>query len=55
MCSPYWPTAATTASIPDLIIAATAELAGLAVLHHDMGFDLIAEITGQPLERLALP
>jgi hypothetical protein len=42
-------------SIPDLIIAATAELAGLAVLHHDMGFDLIAEITGQPLERLALP
>jgi predicted nucleic acid-binding protein len=42
-------------SIPDLIIAATAELAGLAVLHHDMEFDLIAEITGQPLERLALP
>ncbi len=43
------------ASIPDLIIAATAELAGLAVLHHDKDFDLIAEITGQPLERLALP
>ena len=42
-------------SIPDLIIAATAELAGLAVLHHDKDFDLIAEITGQPLERLALP
>lgn len=42
-------------SIPDLIIAATAELAGLAVLHHDKDFELIAEITGQPLERLALP
>ena len=42
-------------SIPDLIIAATAELAGLTVLHHDKDFDLIAEITGQPLERLTLP
>jgi len=36
-------------------IAATAELAGLTVLHNDKDFDLIAEITGQPLERLALP
>lgn len=39
-------------SIPDLIIAATAELAGLTVLHLDQGFGLIAEITGQPTERL---
>lgn len=39
-------------SIPDLIIAATAELAGLTVLHRDKDFDLIAEITGQPMERL---
>lgn len=39
-------------SIPDLIIAATAELAGLTVLHLDKDFDLIAGITGQPLERL---
>jgi predicted nucleic acid-binding protein len=39
-------------SIPDLIIAATAELAGLTVLHVDKDFDLIAEITGQPMERL---
>lgn len=39
-------------SIPDLIIAATAELAGLTVLHLDKDFDLIAEITGQPMERL---
>jgi len=43
------------ASIPDLIIAATAELAGLTVLHLDKDFDLIAEITGQPMERLNVP
>lgn len=39
-------------SVPDLIIAATAELAGLTVLHLDKDFDVIAEITGQPLQRL---
>lgn len=39
-------------SIPDLIIAATAELAGLTVLHLDKGFELIADITGQQVERL---
>ncbi len=39
-------------SVPDLIIAATAELAGLTVLHLDTGFDVIAEITGQPVQRL---
>lgn len=39
-------------SIPDLIIAATAELAGLTVLHVDKDFELIADITGQPLQRL---
>jgi len=41
-------------SIPDLIVAATAELAGLTVLHVDKDFELIAEITSQPLERLNL-
>ena len=41
-------------SIPDLIIAATAELAGLTVLHLDNGFEVIADITGQPVERLHL-
>ena len=40
-------------AVPDLIIAATAELAGLTVLHVDKDFDLIAEVTGQPTERLA--
>ncbi len=42
-------------SVPDLIIAATAELAGLTVLHLDKDFDVIAEITGQPVERLNVP
>lgn len=40
-------------SIPDLLIAAAAEIVGLTVLHVDKDFDLIAEITGQPVERLA--
>jgi len=39
-------------SIPDLIIAATAELAGLTVLHLDKDFEVIADITGQSAERL---
>ena len=39
-------------SIPDLLIAATAELSRLTVLHLDMDFELIAEVTGQPTERL---
>ncbi len=41
-------------SLPDLIIAATAEMAGLTVLHLDTDFEIIASITGQPLERLAV-
>ena len=39
-------------SVPDFIIAATAELAGLTVLNLDKDFDVIADITGQPVERL---
>lgn len=39
-------------SVPDLVIAATAELASLTVLHLDKDFELIAGITGQPTERL---
>jgi len=37
---------------PDLIIVATAEVAGLTVLHLDKNFATIAEVTGQPVERL---
>ena len=42
------------ASIPDLVVAATAELADLTVLHIDKDFDLIADVTGPPVERLHL-
>ena len=35
-------------SIPDLLIAATAELGELILLHVDKDFDLIAAVTGQP-------
>lgn len=42
-------------TIPDLLVAAAAERAGLSVLHVDNDFDLIAEVTGQPVERLRLP
>ena len=41
-------------SIPDLLIAATAELAGLTVLHLDKDFELVAKLTGQPIEPLRL-
>ena len=33
----------------DLVIAATAELFGLTLLHHDRDFDVIARVTGQAL------
>lgn len=39
-------------SIPDLLIAATAECAQLTVLHVDKDFELITGITGQATERL---
>ncbi len=39
-------------SVADLVVAATAELAGLTVLHVDKDFDVIAEVTGQPTERM---
>lgn len=39
-------------AIPDLLVAATAEVAGLAVLALDKDFTLIAEVTGQVVERL---
>jgi predicted nucleic acid-binding protein len=40
-------------SIPDLLIAATAEKTGLTVLAAGKDFDLIAGITGQPIDTLA--
>lgn len=37
----------------DLLIAAAAEAAGVAVLHYDEDYDRIAAITGQPTRWLA--
>ena len=41
-------------SIPDLLIAAIAEISQLTVLHVDRDYELIANVTGQPIERLVL-
>jgi predicted nucleic acid-binding protein len=37
-------------SLPDLFIAATAELNGATVLHYDADYERIAAVTGQPVE-----
>lgn len=42
-------------SLPDLLIAATAELNRLTVLHYDGDFDMIASLTGQPTEWVVPP
>lgn len=34
--------------LPDLLVAACAERAGLAILHYDADFERIADLTGQP-------
>jgi len=39
--------------LPDLIIAATAELVGATVLHYDADYDRIAAVTRQPVEWVA--
>ena len=40
-------------SLPDLLIAAAAERAGLIVLHYDADYDVIASATGQQVEWVA--
>jgi len=42
-------------AIPDLMVAAVAQVEGLTVLHYDRDFDLIADITGQPTEWVVPP
>lgn len=37
-------------TIPDLVTAACAELNAATLLHYDADFDLVAEVTGQPVE-----
>ena len=39
--------------LPDLIIAATAEVHGATVLHYDADYDRIARVTGQSMEWVA--
>ena len=39
--------------LPDLLIAAAAELAALPVLHYDRDFEAIADVTGQPVRAIA--
>jgi hypothetical protein len=39
--------------LPDLVIAAAAETAGVAVCHYDRDFELIAQVTGQPVRAIA--
>jgi hypothetical protein len=36
--------------LPDLLIAACAEAAGLTVLHYDADYEHIAKLTGQPVQ-----
>lgn len=42
-------------AIPDLIIAAVAELSGATVWHYDRDFDRIAALTGQEVRWIAPP
>lgn len=39
----------------DLLVAATAELSGLTLLHYDRDFETISAATGQPSQWLAKP
>ena len=40
-------------TLPDLLIAAAAEAAGVPVCHYDAHFDVIAAVTGQPVRAIA--
>jgi predicted nucleic acid-binding protein len=42
-------------AVPDLIIAAAAEQASVAVLHYDHDFETIAQATRQPVEWVTRP
>ena len=44
-----------SASIPDLIVAATARVRGLEILHYDRDFDTIARYTEQPVRWIVPP
>jgi predicted nucleic acid-binding protein len=37
-------------SVPDLVLAAIADIEGLTILHYDADFDLVSDVTGQRTE-----
>jgi predicted nucleic acid-binding protein len=39
--------------VPDLLVAAAAEIAEMPVCHYDRDFELIASVTGQPVRAIA--
>jgi hypothetical protein len=41
--------------VPDLLIAAAAEEAGLTLMHYDADFDRIAQVTGQDCQWVVAP
>jgi hypothetical protein len=41
------------AGVVDLVVAATAEIAGVPILHYDADYEAIAAVTGQPVEWVA--
>jgi hypothetical protein len=43
------------AGFPDLLIAAVAEREQVTVLHYDNDFDIIASVTGQPVQWVVPP
>jgi hypothetical protein len=42
-------------AISDMLVAAIADVEGLTVLHYDGDFDIVAEVTGQPMEWIVSP
>jgi predicted nucleic acid-binding protein len=42
-------------AIADVLVAAIADIEGLTVLHYDRDFDIVAEVTGQPMEWILSP
>jgi predicted nucleic acid-binding protein len=44
-----------SAGAVDLVLAATAELSGLTLVHYDHDFDEIVKVTGQPTTWVAVP
>jgi predicted nucleic acid-binding protein len=43
------------AGFPDLLIAAVAERERVTLVHYDGDYDLIAEVTGQPMQWVVTP